>query len=391
MSAECPTTPVRADGPDRENKLHQGVPADNCIAVAATGTPSLSVWRIGSDPEFAAVVASAVLHAFPGSLIADLAKVPAEPAPAGAGESELLALCEPERATLARAVAARDGQGLPRWAVVVFGPAPEDGDDCDFVPRGEWRPEAVASVFRAALRGHRLRRENARLRGDLATFGFRVAHDLRTPLGGVTTTTEMLREVLAEDAPKDVALTDPILDSAEGLVRLIERTSFFAKANASGEPPRRLRMSEPFWNAFQQIESALMKAGAAVGQPSDWPQVDGRGGWLEVVWRNLLLNAVQHGAPGGRIEVGWTPLAKGFRFWVRSPGEVPVAKRATLFYPFHRLHEPGAPRGLGLPIVQRLVELDGGDCGYEPVAGGSLFYFQLPAPVDRGAPAPAAG
>lgn len=375
---------------DAENKLHHADTADNCIAVAATGTPSLAVWRIGSDPEFASVVATAVRQVFPGSLIADLAEVPADPAPAGAGERELVALCEPARAVLQRALAARDLQGLPRWAVVVFGAAPEDVDDCDLVPRGEWRPATVAGIFQAALRSHRLRRANARLRGDLATFGFRVAHDLRTPLGGVTTTTEMLREVLAEDAPKDVPLTDPIMDSAEGLVRLIERTSFFAKANAFSEPARRVRMGEPFWNAFQQIESALMKAGGSVNQPSDWPQVEGHGGWLEVVWRNLLLNAVQHGVPGGRIETGWTPVAGGYRFWVRNLGEVPPAKRGTLFYPFHRLHEPGAPRGLGLPIVQRLVELDGGGCGYEPVAGGSLFYFELPAPVDGAAPAPGA-
>ena len=43
------------------------------------------------------------------------------------------------------------------------------------------------------------------------------------------------------------------------------------------------------------------------------------------------------------------------------------------------LHEPDAAHGLGLSIVQRLMELQGGHCGYEPrLEGGSRFYFTLP-------------
>jgi len=50
-----------------------------------------------------------------------------------------------------------------------------------------------------------------------------------------------------------------------------------------------------------------------------------------------------------------------------------------LFWPFHRLHDPGAARGLGLPIVERLVRLHGGRTGYEARSGGgSTFYFTLP-------------
>jgi K+-sensing histidine kinase KdpD len=44
------------------------------------------------------------------------------------------------------------------------------------------------------------------------------------------------------------------------------------------------------------------------------------------------------------------------------------------------LHELAAAGGLDLSIVQRLMELQGGNCGYENLpTGGSLFFFTLPA------------
>ncbi|MEI9866472.1 MAG: hypothetical protein WDN00_18335 [Limisphaerales bacterium] len=46
-----------------------------------------------------------------------------------------------------------------------------------------------------------LLRENARLRGDLLTIAVRVSHDLRTPLGGIVNTGELLKEILVEKEP----------------------------------------------------------------------------------------------------------------------------------------------------------------------------------------------
>ena len=42
-------------------------------------------------------------------------------------------------------------------------------------------------------------------------------------------------------------------------------------------------------------------------------------------------------------------------------------------------HLLNGSRGIGLSITQRLVELQGGSCGYEPLENGSRFFFTLPA------------
>jgi K+-sensing histidine kinase KdpD len=296
-------------------------------------------------------------------------------------------LCDPSRATLTAAKSARDGSGLPRWAVVICRSTLNgDADDAlEAISRDELSAPLLRRVCRGVLEQHQLRRENVKFRGDLMTFGFRVAHDLRTPLGGVLTTAEMLKEILEEDSPRHAPLTQPVIDSADGLVRLIERTSFLAKMSASTEAPLLTNMSTPFWNAFQQVEGLILKAGASLAYAAEWPMVKGHSSWLEIVWSNLIMNALQHGGPMVRIEAGWTPSEGCIRFWLTDSGTVAPERRALLFYPFNRLHEPRAPRGLGLAMVRRVIELEGGCCGYEPMStGGSCFYFILPVATEPG-------
>jgi K+-sensing histidine kinase KdpD len=146
-------------------------------------------------------------------------------------------------------------------------------------------------------------------------------------------------------------------------------------------------MGEVVFRVLQGSESEILGKGAIIAQPADWPEVQGMGPWLETIWSNLLVNALQHGNDGARIELGWSQAGGEYRFWVLNPqGRVPVEKLPSLFQPFHLLHQPSASRGLGLSIVQRLVELQGGNCGHEfRAGGGSVFFFTLPMASDPGA------
>jgi len=235
-----------------------------------------------------------------------------------------------------------------------------------------------------------LMRENERLRGDLLTVSRRICHDLRTSLGGILTTSEVLKEILAEDGVANEPLMATIFNSAEDMTKLIERVSFVLKATANPIANQPLKMGDVVFRILQCWEGKILKTNATVSEPASWPEVYGVFSWLEVVWGNFLANALNYGK--GRIELGWEREGKGLCFWIFDNGNgVSPEKCDKLFHSFDLLHEPKANHGLGLSITQRLVELQGGYCGYEPRAGGgSCFYFILPAEKvgKAGTPAP---
>jgi K+-sensing histidine kinase KdpD len=223
--------------------------------------------------------------------------------------------------------------------------------------------------------------ENARLRGDLLTLAKRFSHDLRTPLGGIISTTEAIKEVLNARDPSAVPLADSLLASAEEIAQLIKQASFVARASASPQPKTSIHMADAVFPALQRVESRVLKREAVVVEPPSWPVIPGVMAWLEMIWWHLLMNALRHGGQKCRINLGWESQGAFIRFSIsdNGPGVAGVV-RGKLFKEFHRLHEEPDVPGLGLSVVQRLVELQGGACGYEEAKqGGACFFFTLPA------------
>jgi signal transduction histidine kinase len=221
--------------------------------------------------------------------------------------------------------------------------------------------------------------ENARLRGDLRTIATRINHDLRTPLGGIINTGELLKEILADSDPGSLPLAGSLFTSVDEMTKLIGQLRFIAKATADSKPKERVDMALVVAGVLARMESKILKRSALVTSSDAWPEVNGVSDWLEFIWINLLTNALQHAGEKPRIELGWQKEGTGFRFQVCDQGGgVPADTGAKLFQPFDSLHKSGSTRGLGLSIVQRLVDLQGGTCGYAPnPQGGACFYFTL--------------
>jgi K+-sensing histidine kinase KdpD len=350
----------------------------------------LSLVLVGKHPDLTALVTEAQRWAFPHAQVEAAATVAAAAELRTPPEHTVLVLLTLDGTDLAAANASLDAHGLPRWAVVAF----EDSvnlaatRDGIVVTRANWNAPALAQILGLALEVHGLRRKTLRCEGDFATLGTRVVHDLRSPLGGVLSTVEVLKEVLAEDAPERAALLDPILESTDGLTKLIRQIAVVTKASGQPGELEHFNMGQAFWAAFQRVEREALSLGATVAQSASWPEVEGNPTWVEVMWHAFLCNALQHAGPKPRIEAGWNRGVGENRFWLIDQGQVPLEKRASLFRPFHLLHYPNAPRGFGLSIVQRLAELQGGHSGYEVMPnGGSCFFFTLPFSAEERAAA----
>ena len=108
----------------------------------------------------------------------------------------------------------------------------------------------------------------------------------------------------------------------------------------------------------------------------------GHGPWVEEVWYNYVCNAIKYGGEPPRVELGADVADNGaVRFWVRDNGKgLLPEEQANLFRPFHRLNRVDTKGyGLGLSIVQRIMERLDGAVGVESQPGqGCTFYFTLP-------------
>lgn len=296
-----------------------------------------------------------------------------------AGGRQLLVLVKPDPAALDWAKAALDRGGLPRWAIVAIDSDFSDGVLATAAGRKSQHLE-LAKEFGQALVLHETQRQMVRRSGDLLTLSTRITHDFRTSLGNLLSGCELMKELAEERVPLDASLAKSLLESANSQATLLNRVSQLIKASESPRAFEEVEMSEIVWTAWERLEKQLPTRIATVTQPSSWPKVLGVAAWLEVIWWNLLSNAAQYGGDPPRIEIGWIALAQEYEFWVEDRGLGVVPERINdLFQPFNLLYQTNARKGIGLSIVQRLVELQGGRCSYKlRPGGGSRFVFMLP-------------
>jgi signal transduction histidine kinase len=323
---------------------------------------------------------AAARNLFPDSTVREVSSVAAAIAQPAHDGTELLIVTKPDTATLAAASAAVASSGAPRWGVVALGATGDPAGIAANVSLEAGRPVGLDAALKIAARIHALELENFRLRGDLATMGRRISHDLRAPLGGIYSACDAINEITPGNPTDPRIFTESITTSVDELVQLIDRVSFILKVSAEPQVKETALMGEIVIASLQRLEKLAHKSETSITQPANWPVVMANPTALELIWSNFIRNAIQHGGQRGEISLGWSENADEFLFWVddRGPG-VREDRVNRLFQPFNLLHRLNSTRGLGLSLTQRLAQLEGGRAGYEPrKGGGSRFYFTLP-------------
>ncbi|MBL8376925.1 MAG: GAF domain-containing protein [Burkholderiales bacterium] len=227
----------------------------------------------------------------------------------------------------------------------------------------------------------------------LEAFSYTVAHDLRAPLRAI----DGYARLLIEDASE--RLTEAMLRDLETIRRtalrmagLIDGLLDFSRL--AREPAARSTVSMRSLAESVAAEILADPAGGAQRRPrirvGTLPEVMGDMAMLRQVWSNLIGNAVKFSATTLEPEVTIDCAGVGDEhvFSVRDNGVGFDDRYADkLFGVFQRLHSqtsfPGT--GVGLAIVQRIIERHGGRVFAESRPGqGATFSFTLPGRVAPG-------
>ena len=138
--------------------------------------------------------------------------------------------------------------------------------------------------------------------------------------------------------------------------------------------------------AVLQAKARAKSAGVAVQVATDLPKVQGFGGELNQVWLNLIDNALDAVATGGRVEVSASASGGAVLVQVVDDGPgIPADIRARIFDPFFTTKPVGEGAGLGLDIVRRLVQRHDGEIDVDSRPGRTEFRVRLPVAPPAGA------
>jgi signal transduction histidine kinase len=261
-----------------------------------------------------------------------------------------------------------------------------DEHDCILV---ETLATSAAIAIENARLVETLRRQTAELEArneELDAFAHTAAHDLKSPLGNIVGYADLLEQEYASLSNRDRRKSLHIIaQSGRKMGNIVDELLLLAGVRQTEAEIAPLDMAGIVAEAQQRLAYMIEEYQAEITLPADWPVAMGHAPWVEEVWTNYLSNALKYGGRPPRVELGGETQPDGrVRFWVRDNGAgVTPEAQANLFTPFARLDQARARgSGLGLSIVQRIMEKLGGQVGVESggaLGQGSIFYFALPS------------
>jgi Signal transduction histidine kinase len=232
-----------------------------------------------------------------------------------------------------------------------------------------------------------------------------VAHEFRTPLtslrmaihlcteGAVGSLTDKQADLLFA-AREDCERLQTIVDDLLNLSRIESGNIDLHKRRVA--PETLVALARDAHRSAAEARQITLRSEVAPGCPEAFADPDR----LDLVFSNLLGNAIRYSAPGGEIVVRALPEVGGAQAgdpdasagrWIRfevadqGPG-IPKEHQGELFEKFYRV--PGSPpggSGLGLFIARGIVQAHAGRIGLVSEPGkGATFWFTVPAAPELG-------
>ena len=208
------------------------------------------------------------------------------------------------------------------------------------------------------------------------------AHELRTPLAVLRIHTQ--NALQAPDAADRAQALGQLEQGVERATRIVAQLLTMARLEPAAVP---MAMAPVDLAVFLRNELAELTPLALDRQQELMLELDEAADYhlradapsLGILLQNLLSNAVQHTPAGGLIKVALLAEPQSICLQVEDSGAgVPAEQREKLFERFYR-QGSGQGAGLGLSIVQRIVELHGGEIMLaDAPAGGLQVSVRLP-------------
>ncbi|KAI9132261.1 response regulator [Acaryochloris sp. CCMEE 5410] len=223
---------------------------------------------------------------------------------------------------------------------------------------------------------HRLNQRNQ----ELDEFAYIVSHDLKAPLRGISNLSQWLVEDLQEQLPQENQEQLRLIQHR--VLRMEELINGVLQYSRAGKQTVEILQVDILQLLHEVVDSLTPPAEFQVVLPDAVPQIETQPLLLKQVFANLISNAIKyHDRPDGCIQIRCQDLGEQLQFTVADDGPgIAPENHQRIFGIFQTLapadHAKGT--GLGLTIIKKIVEQQGGTVWVESDDRGSAFFFTWP-------------
>jgi signal transduction histidine kinase len=227
-------------------------------------------------------------------------------------------------------------------------------------------------------------RYSAKLDSDADVFTASIGHDLRNPLNAIAMSAHVLKmsAALSDLEKKSV---DQIAQSAVRMSVMLGELQDFSRVRLCGMESfkrEQLDVARLCRDAIQEIQASTPRCRINLSQSAE-TVASVSSERIGQLLSNLIGNAVQHGEPGGDVDVSVIGDDEGITISVRNAGPaIPREALARIFEPLYRtdsrVQEHRTHLGLGLYIARTIALAHGGDITVTSDDVGTTFLVRLP-------------
>jgi signal transduction histidine kinase len=219
---------------------------------------------------------------------------------------------------------------------------------------------------------------------ELDSFSYSVSHDLRAPIRSINNYINILLEDYVDQMDGEAKrLIQIVIKNSQKMGTLIDDLLAFSKLGRKDLTKVSLSMKslvEDIWKENFQLEPHRN----IEFKLDELPDCYAEKATIQQVWVNLISNALKYTRKKEKtiIEITWEEKEKEIIYSIKDNGiGFDMNYYDKLFGVFQRLHSPEEfeGTGVGLAIVQRIIEKHGGKIWASSQPNiGTTFYFSLP-------------
>ena len=235
--------------------------------------------------------------------------------------------------------------------------------------------------------GH-LVKELAAANQELKEFTSIVSHDLKAPLRSISSLAGWIRDDFADRLGEEGRENlDLLVDRVRRMYALVEGIVRFSRLTGLREERTAVDVETLIMETLNRLS---LPEGVRIVKETPFPVISCERSRLGTVFLNLIDNALKAlDGDEGEIRVGACPEDDHWRFWVKDNGRgIPKEHQDRIFKLFQKVCQEDEGVGIGLTLVRKIVEGDGGEIKVDSAPGeGAVFSFTFHPAGDVAVPA----